>query len=354
MPLTARPWTAGRPTSKKALNKVFLVFLVYSRIISNFYGSLKPISDNNNRFGAKAVYCVVFLISTIFLDLRISGIQSAEPVNATQNVGKPVKSSLEPAKTYDNWIGAVPALNVSGPEQTEGRISIMNLHPGGPAAQAGLKESDYLVSINGRKLKSHADFSFIVSSFAPGTVVDVTFERANEINTTKLRIARRPHLPDLVNQKAPVLNVESYTDEKTYSIPRSDQKIKIFYFMIDLFNTRYSDPFPEFKKHLDAAGMSDIAIYGITVMTCESTKFVYQGETDSRIKHVECKEKRLAKEDKRAYEIFYESRRESEKLYFVEARPSIAIIDKENIIRYADILTDKNIPKAIQVLRNLK
>jgi len=311
-------------------------------------------TENMNRFGAKVVSCAVLLVSTVFPDVQISGIQSAKPVNATQNVARPAKSSLEPAKPYDNWIGAVPALNVSGPEQTEGRISIMDLYPGGPAVQAGLRESDYLVSINGRKLKSHADFTFIVSNFAPGTEVDVVFERANEINATKLRIAKRPHLPDLVNQKAPVVNLESYTDEKMYSIPKSDQKIKILYFMIDLFNTKYYDPFPEFKKHLDAAAKSDIAIYGITVMTCESTKFVYRGVTDSRIKHVECKEKRLPKEDKRAYEIFYESRRESEKLYFVQARPSIVIIDKDNIIRYADILTDENIPKAIQILRNLK
>ena len=306
---------------------------------------------NTRHLAASVILLIIFLW---FGATSVSGIQSTHPVKVKDETIKPNKPEMRPKGTYDTWIGAEPALHVSGPGESHGRISLMDLYPDGPAIAAGLRESDYILSINGQKIASHEDFNFIVKNLAPGTEVSILYERANEINTTKLKIAKKPHLPDLVNKTAPIIRLESYTDRKIYKIPKSDQQTKILYFMVDLWNTRFHDPFPEFKKILDAEKGSDIKIYGITLMTCNSTKFIYRSVTDTRIKEVECDEKRLSQGENRPYEIFYEYKSEARKLYLIEARPSIIVIDKENFVRFADILSDENIPKAIEVIRRLK
>lgn len=299
---------------------------------------------------------------TLLLSLsQIFGAQNQPSNKVEANSKKHVKPRLTTKPTYDSWLGISPALYVSESDRTQGRIAILNLYPGGPAIKAGLKKGDYLISINGHKLKSHNDFRFIMGNLAPGVEAHVVYERENEINSLKVMVAHKPYLRDLVNQPAPILNLESYADGKVYPIPQSNQKVQVLYFMVDLFNTKFYDPFPEFKElldieleRLDMAGKQDIVIYGITLMNCTSAKVIQKSPTDSRIDHIECEEKRLAKGESRPYEIFYDRKGQRDTLYLIETRPAIVVVDKTNVIRYADVLTEENIPKAIKAILTFK
>lgn len=291
-----------------------------------------------------AKYC--FFIATVGLNSVASGKSEVSPQEKGDAVKKE-KEKLGPRFRFDIWIGAEYGIS-------EDRLFITNLHPEGPASKAGLREGDVLVSFNGHQIKSYEDFLMILGDTAPGTTVSVGYDRQNETGSTRLTVQKRPSLQDLIGQPGPIVPVESYDRGERDDFPRSDGKVKIFYFVQSIFEKTHLEPFELFYSMIDADKKQNIALYGITIMTCDSTKFIQKGLTDDRIERVECDERRLAKNDKRPYEIFYDSKGAGHRLYFINAYPIMIILDKKNIVRYGDILSKENIPKAISIIQSLE
>ncbi|MEV4946140.1 S41 family peptidase [Streptomyces sp. NPDC053755] len=89
--------------------------------------------------------------------------------------------------------GSYTGVGVSARKAGEGRVEISRVHPGGPAARAGLKAGDRLVTVDGRPLGA-LSVSEVVSLLrgdgVPGSPVALGVERGRSAWTETLRRAR--------------------------------------------------------------------------------------------------------------------------------------------------------------------
>src|SRR5262249_6773307 len=79
---------------------------------------------------------------------------------------------------FEVWLPPAPAV-------------LGNVVPDGPAARAGLKNGDHIVSIQGEPVK---DFRDIVSRVGahPGETIDITYSRAGVDHTVSVNVANEP------------------------------------------------------------------------------------------------------------------------------------------------------------------
>lgn len=255
------------------------------------------------------------------------------------------KPNLEPISTYDSWIGIMPGLS-------DGRIIILGIYPGGPADKAGLRNSDYILSINAQEIRSHEDLKFLVGKYKPGAEISLTYDRGKEINSVKLTIEKNPSIRDLIGRKAPKIKLERETDKKIFIVPQKDSKMKLVYFSADLYKPKFNEPFANLKKQIESR-VPNIVTYGVGNQGCEEIKFVPSGLLNPKDEMV-CQEQKIPELTKKMFEVYFDAQGKSEVLFFLKAWPALLIIDKENTIRYADIYTNQSDPEILKIIDKLK
>ena len=67
---------------------------------------------------------------------------------------------------------------------------VNNVEPGSPAAAAGLKRGDLIVSVDGRAIKDAAGLKNTIASYAPGTRVKMAFERDGKTETVTVELSK--------------------------------------------------------------------------------------------------------------------------------------------------------------------
>jgi S1-C subfamily serine protease len=67
-------------------------------------------------------------------------------------------------------------------------VLIVNVTPGGPAAQAGLKPADIIVQLDGKAVNDVSGLGAILLSKKPGDTVSVQFYRGNQQQTVNVRL----------------------------------------------------------------------------------------------------------------------------------------------------------------------
>ncbi len=88
---------------------------------------------------------------------------------------------------YGPYFGSVPDFG----ESAEG-VKFAEVRDGSPAAVAGLRRGDILVSFDRQPIKTLYDFTFALRSKQPGDVVEVTALRGDEKVTVKVTLTQRP------------------------------------------------------------------------------------------------------------------------------------------------------------------
>ncbi|HEY3374586.1 MAG TPA: trypsin-like peptidase domain-containing protein [Candidatus Aquicultor sp.] len=79
----------------------------------------------------------------------------------------------------------------NNPDIDEG-VLIVQVTPGDPAAQAGLKKGDIIIAINGKKVTGMADLVAAMRASKVGGTVDVTFLRNGKKDNVSLTLAENP------------------------------------------------------------------------------------------------------------------------------------------------------------------
>lgn len=88
------------------------------------------------------------------------------------------------------------------PKNTRGVI-VSEVYDGEPAAKAGIQVYDVITGINGKPVMDGRQLINSISSFAPGTAVDVKLLRNGKERSIKVTIGKRPSREALANNRTP-------------------------------------------------------------------------------------------------------------------------------------------------------
>ena len=112
-----------------------------------------------------------------------SGVGFAVPVDEIKRSLPALEKGEEPARAF---------LGVSSGLADEGGAAVGAVVEGGPAAKAGLRESDRIVEINDQPVRDPDDISAVVNARRPGDKVRVVIERGGERRTLTVTLGEQP------------------------------------------------------------------------------------------------------------------------------------------------------------------
>ncbi len=88
-------------------------------------------------------------------------------------------------------------------------LVLLRVTPGSPAARAGLKPSDRIVSANGRLIRHRLDWQLVETNLRVGQPLRMEIERNGLLHTTTLLLGRTPWRSRLITAEATLLGVRS-------------------------------------------------------------------------------------------------------------------------------------------------
>jgi putative serine protease PepD len=109
------------------------------------------------------------------------GIAFAIPINQATRIATDIIDSGKPRRTV---IGA----ELGDASPVGGGVRLSRVDSGGPAAQAGLQVGDVITRIGSHPVTESADVIALVRSFAPGTVISITYRRGSSTQTTNVTL----------------------------------------------------------------------------------------------------------------------------------------------------------------------
>lgn len=122
------------------------------------------------------------------------GIGFAIPVNLAKGIIEQLKSSGEVTR---GWLGVTiqdlkgELAKYYGLKSGEGAL-VVDVIPGDPADQAGIKPKDIIAEVNGKKIKSSRDLTTIIAGIGVGEKAKVTVLRNKKKKTFTVEIGKRP------------------------------------------------------------------------------------------------------------------------------------------------------------------
>lgn len=126
------------------------------------------------------------------------GIGFAIPIDDTKGLIKSVLDSGEVARAYlgVRYLMVTPAVKEqyklsvdSGAyiPKSEGQVSVI---PNSPAAKAGLQAGDVITKINGQTISTRTPLASVVSHYAVGDTVTITYQRGSQTQTATVTLER--------------------------------------------------------------------------------------------------------------------------------------------------------------------
>lgn len=118
------------------------------------------------------------------------GIGFAIPVSLAKEV---MEQIITTGKVRRGWLG-VGTRDVAlaeSPAESAG-AALMQVQPGGPADEAGLRAGDIVVAINGKKIADSNDLINQTTALKPGTRAEFSVRRGSELKKISVLLGERP------------------------------------------------------------------------------------------------------------------------------------------------------------------
>lgn len=112
----------------------------------------------------------------------VSGIAIAVPSKLVKKIAAEIK---EKGRTERGWLGV-------SLEEEEGGLRISDVVDHSPAAEAGLREGDIIISLNGQEVQNAEFFARQVRNRRPGEEVSLKIERRGKIQEVKVKLGAYP------------------------------------------------------------------------------------------------------------------------------------------------------------------
>lgn len=140
------------------------------------------------------------------------GIGFAIPTALVEQV---MNAIIKDGKVSRGWLGVEVLSQLRGPAQldTSTGVEVMKILPGSPAARAGLKVGDIILSIDGVEMTDANRLIQYVARKLPNTVLSTQVLRDSENMNINITLAERPSQSDLRGQPLPNLPQEPMMED---------------------------------------------------------------------------------------------------------------------------------------------
>ena len=103
------------------------------------------------------------------------------------------KASGDTSRSGTGWLGVTVDDSV-----VPGRLVVVDVASGGPAALAGVTPQDILVGINGSPLKTSDEMAAVLATIVPGMTVKMAIGKGESVKDLELKATKRPRkiIPD--------------------------------------------------------------------------------------------------------------------------------------------------------------
>ncbi len=120
----------------------------------------------------------------------------AIPMGIAQGV---MQQIIEYGSVRRGWLGALfsdlPPSTLPDGSLKPGGIHVRDVSRGGPAWNAGIREGDSIISLNGEVIEDNQAFSLAIASTQPGTQVELEIRRGKETFQTYAVLIQQPPMP---------------------------------------------------------------------------------------------------------------------------------------------------------------
>lgn len=223
-----------------------------------------------------------------------------------------------------------PLLGVVHTQAPRG-VLVQKIIPESAAERAGLKAGDVILRVNSTEITNPRHLFTEVQKYTAGTIVSIDYVRAGQKKNVQIALGARLDTASLVGTRAPDIALPSFGSPAKFA--PTTGKVQI----IDFWATWCAacEPVRQRLEDFKRAGKNaNIGIIGVTTEDAATVKTFYKNRNPP-------------------YPILLDTANDITLRFRVEGYPTLAVVDKQGIIRFAGFASDGGLERALALAAKL-